>query len=133
MDFSFTARMEDSLDEVAEGERNWQALLDEFYAEFRDELAQAESEDGMRPNQPVPTDIDCPSCGRKMQIRTASTGVFLGCSGYNLPPKERCKTTIDLIPGEEAVAADADEAAETDALRAKRHAARNAARRWTTI
>ncbi|MEQ6890146.1 type I DNA topoisomerase [Halomonas sp. CS7] len=119
MDYSFTARMEDSLDEVADGERNWQALLDAFYAEFHKELAVAESEEGMRPNQPVPTDIDCPSCGRKMQIRTASTGVFLGCSGYNLPPKERCKTTIDLLPGDEAVAADAGEDAETDALRAK--------------
>ncbi|TDR54907.1 DNA topoisomerase I [Halomonas ventosae] len=119
MDYSFTARMEDGLDEVAEGERNWQALLDAFYAEFKKELAVAESEEGMRPNQPVPTDIDCPSCGRKMQIRTASTGVFLGCSGYNLPPKERCKTTIDLLPGDEAVAADAGEDAETDALRAK--------------
>ncbi|MCG6656377.1 type I DNA topoisomerase [Halomonas campisalis] len=119
MDFSFTARMEDSLDEVAEGERNWRALLDAFYAEFKKELEEAESEAGMRPNQPVPTDIDCPTCGRKMQVRTASTGVFLGCSGYNLPPKERCKTTIDLLPGEEAVAADADEEAETEALRAK--------------
>ncbi|WP_280553831.1 type I DNA topoisomerase [Halomonas sp. 25-S5] len=119
MDYSFTARMEDSLDDVAEGERNWQALLDAFYAEFKKELAVAESEEGMRPNQPVPTDIDCPTCGRKMQIRTASTGVFLGCSGYNLPPKERCKTTIDLLPGDEAVAADAGEDAETDALRAK--------------
>ncbi|TDB05224.1 type I DNA topoisomerase [Halomonas marinisediminis] len=124
MDYSFTARMEDGLDEVAEGERNWQALLDAFYAEFKKELQAAESEEGMRPNQPVPTDIDCPSCGRKMQIRTASTGVFLGCSGYNLPPKERCKTTIDLLPGEEAVAADADEAAETDALRAKHRCAK---------
>ncbi|WP_431023459.1 type I DNA topoisomerase [Halomonas sp. H5] len=119
MDFSFTARMEDSLDQVAEGERNWRELLDAFYADFKRQLERAESDDGMRPNQPVPTDIDCPSCGRKMQIRTASTGVFLGCSGYNLPPKERCKTTIDLIPGEEAVAADADEEAETEALRAK--------------
>ncbi|WP_227368622.1 type I DNA topoisomerase [Halomonas sp. M20] len=120
MDYGFTARMEDSLDEVAEGERNWRALLDDFYAEFRAKLERAESEDGMRPNQPVPTDIDCPTCGRKMQIRTASTGVFLGCSGYNLPPKERCKTTIDLIPGDEAVAEDAGEDAETQALRAKR-------------
>ncbi|MEQ5802482.1 type I DNA topoisomerase [Halomonas sp. H10-9-1] len=119
MDYSFTARMEDGLDEVADGQRNWQALLDAFYAEFKKELDEAQSDQGMRPNQPVPTDIDCPSCGRKMQIRTASTGVFLGCSGYNLPPKERCKTTIDLLPGEEAVAADAGEEAETDALRAK--------------
>ncbi|WP_311945879.1 type I DNA topoisomerase [Halomonas piscis] len=124
MDYSFTARMEDELDDVAEGERNWRALLDAFYHEFRDELARAESEDGMRPNQPVPTDVDCPRCGRHMQIRTASTGVFLGCSGYNLPPKERCKTTIDLIPGEEAVAADAGVDAETDALRAKRRCPR---------
>ncbi|MCP1366192.1 type I DNA topoisomerase, partial [Halomonas sp. BBD48] len=78
MDYGFTARMEDSLDEVAEGERNWRGLLDDFYAEFRAKLERAE--EGMRPNQPVPTDIDCPSCGREMQIRTASTGVFLGCS-----------------------------------------------------
>ncbi|WP_027966615.1 type I DNA topoisomerase [Halomonas halocynthiae] len=123
MDYSFTARMEDNLDEVAEGQRRWRELLDAFYAEFRHELSVAESDQGMRPNQPVPTDIDCPTCGRKMQIRTASTGVFLGCSGYNLPPKERCKTTMDLLPGDEAVAADAGEAAETDALRAKQRCA----------
>jgi DNA topoisomerase-1 len=120
MDYSFTARMEDGLDEVAQGEQDWRRLLDDFYAEFRQELEEAESEEGMRPNQPVPIDIDCPSCGRQMQIRTASTGVFLGCSGYNLPPKERCKTTIDLLPGDEAVPADADEDAETAELRAKR-------------
>jgi DNA topoisomerase I len=66
----------------------------------------------------VLTDIDCPTCGRKMGIRTASTGVFLGCSGYALPPKERCKQTINLIPGDEFVLAN-DEEAETDALRAK--------------
>jgi DNA topoisomerase-1 len=124
MDYSFTARMEGGLDDVAEGERNWRALLDAFYHEFREELSRAESEDGMRPNEPVPTDIECPKCGRHMQIRTASTGVFLGCSGYNLPPKERCKTTIDLIPGEEAVADDAGADAETDALRAKRRCPR---------
>jgi DNA topoisomerase-1 len=55
----------------------------------------------MRANDPTETDINCPSCGRKMQIRTGSTGVFLGCSGYALPPKERCKTTINLISGDE--------------------------------
>ncbi|MDV6319912.1 type I DNA topoisomerase [Chromohalobacter sp. HP20-39] len=120
MDYGFTARMEDHLDEIATGNREWRELLDAFYAEFKAKLEHAEAEEGMRPNQPVPTDIDCPTCGRKMQIRTASTGVFLGCSGYNLPPKERCKTTIDLIPGDEAVASDADDEAETEALRAKR-------------
>ncbi|MFC0338823.1 DNA topoisomerase I [Kushneria avicenniae] len=120
LDYGFTARMEDELDHVADGERDWRELLDSFYGDFHARLEHAEGEEGMRPNQPVETGIECPTCGRPMQIRIASTGVFLGCSGYNLPPKERCKTTIDLLPGEEAVPADADENAETDALRAKR-------------
>ena len=44
-----------------------------------------------------------------MQIRTASTGVFLGCSGYALPPKERCKGTMNLISGDEVVSVDSDD------------------------
>ena len=46
----------------------------------------------MRRNQPVEVEaVHCKECDRPMQIRTGTTGVFLGCSGYNLPPKERCK------------------------------------------
>lgn len=113
MDYDFTARMEDSLDDVAAGETNWKNLLNEFYAGFTEQVAKAEAEDGgMRSNNPTETDIDCPKCGRYMQIRTASTGVFLGCSGYALPPKERCKSTINLTPGEEAISADSAEEAE---------------------
>lgn len=75
----------------------------------------------MRRNQPVTTDIPCPQCGRPMQIRTASTGVFLGCSGYALPPKERCKGTINLVPGGEIVALDEnDEDSESKQLLARR-------------
>jgi DNA topoisomerase-1 len=119
LSYDFTANMEAELDEVAQGSRDWRATLDGFYEGFTDKLARAEvDEGGMRANVPVLTDIDCPDCGRKMGIRTASTGVFLGCSGYALPPTERCKCTINLIPGEEAVAAD-DEEQEVEALRAK--------------
>ncbi|MFP3631858.1 hypothetical protein SB776_35220, partial [Burkholderia sp. SIMBA_045] len=56
----------------------------------------------------------------KMGIRTASTGVFLGCSGYNLPPKERCTKTLNLTPGEEAIEVTDEEERETEALRAKK-------------
>jgi DNA topoisomerase-1 len=73
----------------------------------------------MRPNTPTETDIDCPDCGRKMMIRTGSTGVFLGCSGYSLPPKERCKATINLIPGDEVVSVDGDDEEESRILRNK--------------
>lgn len=113
MDYDFTANMEDSLDEVAEGSTNWKKLLDDFYESFTSQLAAAEAADGgMRENNPTDTDIKCPKCGRHMQIRTASTGVFLGCSGYSLPPKERCKSTINLTPGEEAIRTDSAEEAE---------------------
>ncbi len=120
MDYSFTARMETYLDEVARGDLEWKELLDRFYADFAKALEQAQdTEQGMRPNTPTPTDIDCPECGRHMMIRTGSTGVFLGCSGYNLPPKERCKCTINLIPGDEVVSADEDDEAESRILRNK--------------
>lgn len=120
LSYDFTANMEAELDEVADGQRDWRQTLDQFYDDFTHKLNHAEDEaDGMRANVPVLTDIDCPECGRKMGIRTASTGVFLGCSGYALPPKERCKCTINLIPGEEVVSAD-EEQMETEALMAKK-------------
>ncbi|GGP56108.1 DNA topoisomerase 1 [Shewanella algicola] len=121
MSYDFTASMEQTLDDVAQGKLDWKKVLDGFYGDFTKQLLLAEldpSEGGMRPNEMVLTeDIKCPTCGRPMGIRTGSTGVFLGCSGYALPPKERCKTTLNLTPGEEAVSDNED--GETEALRAK--------------
>ncbi|WP_018692543.1 type I DNA topoisomerase [Algicola sagamiensis] len=121
MNFDFTANMETQLDEIAEGKLDWKDVLDHFYDDFSiklDQAAQDPEEGGMRTNKSIPTDIDCPTCNRKMGIRTASTGVFLGCEGYSLPPKERCTTTMNLIPGEEAVAVDDEE--EAQALMSRR-------------
>ena len=110
MDYGFTAGMEEHLDDVAQGQRDWKNVLDEFYVDFRKKLDVAEVADsGMRANQPTPTDIPCRECARPMMIRTASTGVFLGCSGYALPPKERCKVTNNLVPGDEIAADDEGE------------------------
>ncbi|WAC44737.1 type I DNA topoisomerase [Pseudomonas sp. SL4(2022)] len=110
MDYGFTAGMEEHLDDVAQGEREWKHVLDEFYGDFKKKLEAAEAgEGGMRANQPTLTDIACRDCGRPMTIRTASTGVFLGCSGYALPPKERCKATVNLVPGDEIAADDEGE------------------------
>lgn len=120
MDYSFTARMEDTLDEIAQDKKQWVVELNNFYNDFSAKLDAANADEGgMRQNNPTETDISCDNCGRPMQIRTASTGVFLGCSGYALPPKERCKNTINLIPGDEAIAVDADDEAESLLLREK--------------
>ncbi|BDM63951.1 DNA topoisomerase 1 [Shewanella sp. NFH-SH190041] len=125
MSYDFTAGMEQTLDDVAKGNKAWQKVLDGFYEDFVGQLAKAEAapdEGGMQPNEMVLTDIPCPTCGRPMGIRTGTTGVFLGCSGYALPPKERCKTTMNLTPGEEAVS-QLSEDAEMEALRAKHRCA----------
>jgi DNA topoisomerase-1 len=121
--FDFTANMEQQLDEIAQGTKNWKKVLDEFYKDFYGKLLLAEksSEDGgMRPNQAIPAGIECSTCSREMNVRTASTGVFLGCSGYSLPPKERCTTTMNLTAGDEVIKVDDEDELEAEALRAKR-------------
>ena len=119
LDYGFTAQLEEGLDQVSEGEVDWKGLLNQFYKDFEQKLDAAGSDNGMRANDPTPTDIKCDKCGRDMQVRTASTGVFLGCSGYALPPKERCKNTINLIHGDEVVSANGDEEEESRILRKK--------------
>lgn len=125
MDYGFTANLEEALDEVAVGKKQWKTVLGEFYKDFRAKLTLAEDKTtGMRLNDPTNTEIECPKCQREMQIRTATTGVFLGCSGYGLPPKERCKSTINLVSGDEVEAVEsADENAENEArqLLTRRH------------
>ena len=120
LDYSFTASMEGQLDQIAEGSTEWKNVLDTFYKDFSEKIEIASNPDGgMRPNAPTETNIECRKCGRPMQVRTASTGVFLGCSGYSLKPKERCTYTLNLTPGEEIVDIDVDEEGESKLLRMK--------------
>ena len=117
MDYGFTATMEEHLDEIAKGTLKWKDLLNRFYRDFSQQVENAKEADaGMRPNAPTETDIPCKLCDRPMMIRTAGTGVFLGCSGYALPPKERCKHTLNLTAGDEAVNIDEDDEAESKQL-----------------
>jgi DNA topoisomerase-1 len=120
LDFSFTARMEETLDDIATGKQNWKTILNQFFSELDEQVkAASDTESGMRGNKPTGTGIECPSCHLgEMQVRTASTGVFLGCSRYALPPKERCKHTINLIPADEWIVRD-DEDAEVRELRSR--------------
>ena len=121
MNYAFTADLEGQLDKVATGERNWKELLDTFYGDFKNRLTIAQGDHGMRRNQPVEVaDVHCPECSRPMQVRTGTTGVFLGCSGYNLPPKERCKGTLNLTPVESLAVLSDDDGAETADLMSKR-------------
>jgi DNA topoisomerase-1 len=98
MNYDFTAHMENFLDKIANKEIGWKELLEDFFYRFCQQLdiAERKPEDGgMSPNYVVPISFSCPSCGSDMGIRTARTGVFLGCSSYIVSDK-RCRQTINL-------------------------------------
>ena len=107
MDYGFTANFEDQLDKVAEGELEWKSVLDSFYSAFKKDLTLAFTDEGMRKNTPTQTDITCSICSSNtMVIRNSGTGVFLGCNGYNNEGEDKCKGTLNLISGDEAISLD---------------------------
>ena len=120
MNYDFTANLEEYLDKIATGNKDWKVVLDDFYADLNNRLVASEDKNtGMRANEAVMIDLKCSKCNRDMMIKVAGTGVFLSCSGYNLPIKERCKSTVNLIKGEE-IAKTEDDIFEVNELRAKK-------------
>ena len=64
LDYSFTASMEEQLDQIAEGSSDWKNVLDTFYKDFSEKIEIASNPDGgMRPNAPTETNIECRKCG----------------------------------------------------------------------
>ncbi len=81
-DVSYTARMEQELDEIEEGHRDWRSALAEFYDKFKGDLLRAETEMTNIKRMEEPTDEKCEKCGRPMVIKWGKHGRFLACSGY---------------------------------------------------
>ncbi len=90
VDYSFTARMEDQLDEVANGEKKWQPMLREFYDPFEKKLG--EKADVERVKIETETiDKACPTCGNPLIVRFGRFGKFIACSTF-----PECKYTEAL-------------------------------------
>jgi DNA topoisomerase-1 len=87
VDISFTANMEEKLDEVAEGENDWQKLLSDFYFPFMDQIAEGK-EKIVSLKLAKPLGRPCPKCGEELLLRSGRFGNFVACSGF---PK--CKYT----------------------------------------
>ena len=79
VDYDFTARLEDDLDAVSRGEKEWRPLLGEFWDEFKQTVD--DKEDVERPGVEM-LDEDCPKCGKKLSKRLGRNGYFIGCTGY---------------------------------------------------
>ena len=91
MDLDFTARMEDELDEVSQGEREWVPMLREFYGPFEKALVTAQEN---MPNVKFDEETDeiCETCGEPMVIKAGRFGKFIACTGF-----PDCRTTKPIL------------------------------------
>jgi DNA topoisomerase-1 len=98
LDYEFTAKMEDSLDDIAGGKLKWKKMLSNFWGSFRDKLVKVDK-DSARVGVPTQgTGRKCPECHQGEEvIRDGKYGKFLSCSRY-----PECKYTapfIEYVPG----------------------------------
>jgi len=96
MDVSFTARMEEELDDIAEAKRNWVDVLKDFYERFSAQLIKArQNMKSTKGDEAQKTEYTCGQCGRIMVIRWGRNGPFLGCEGY-FDPDVQCTFTMEI-------------------------------------
>jgi DNA topoisomerase I len=82
VDYGFTAKMEEDLDLIAEGNRDWVASIREFYGPFAEQVAKAEKDMPELNMGPEPIGRMCPECGKELVIRYGRYGKFISCSGF---------------------------------------------------
>ncbi len=99
IDVEFTANMENRLDDVEAGKRNWKEVLGDFYQDFHREMLDAEAAlEGTRLKVPEEeTDEICELCGRNMVIKVGRFGKFLACPGW--PECKNTRALVERMPG----------------------------------
>jgi DNA topoisomerase-1 len=82
LDVGFTARMEEDLDKIAEGDESWVEVIREFYTPFEKEVQVAEEKMPELNMGPEPIGRPCPDCGKELVTRWGRYGKFISCSGF---------------------------------------------------
>jgi DNA topoisomerase-1 len=90
VDFGFTAQMEEDLDLIAQGQKEWVPFLSDFYGPFESTLQAAKTKVDKVPDEP--TDELCEKCGKPMIIKNGRYGKFMACTGY-----PECKHTKPIL------------------------------------
>jgi DNA topoisomerase-1 len=94
VDYDFTAKLEDELDLISTGKREWIPVLDQFWKGFSQQISQKKDVDRPGVEQ---LDEACPKCGKPLTSRLGKRGKFIGCSGY---PECDYTRNVDGEPGE---------------------------------
>ncbi len=91
VDIKFTAKMEENLDKIAGGEKEWTKVCQEFYSSFAENLEKKYKEVSKQATNEEETDKICPKCGSPLTIKFSRFGKFYACSSF---PK--CRYTEPL-------------------------------------
>jgi DNA topoisomerase I len=82
VDYDFTAHLEDELDAVSRGEKEWVPLLDQFWQPFHKQIDTIDKNVDRKDVTTEAMDEECPKCGKPLSIRLGRRGRFVGCTGY---------------------------------------------------
>ncbi len=82
VDYDFTAKLEDSLDEVSRGEKQWIPLMGDFWYPFIQLVGTIQETVQRKDVTQEAIDEKCPKCEKPLSIRLGKRGRFIGCTGY---------------------------------------------------
>lgn len=82
VDYHFTAQLEDQLDAVANGEKDWVPVLKDFWQPFKDLVLHTQENVQRKDVTQEKMDEACPTCGKPLSIRLGKRGRFVGCTAY---------------------------------------------------
>jgi len=98
-DMTYTAKLEEELDDIEEGKEKWTDLLGGFYDKFKKELTNAEDHMENIKRMEEPTDEKCPECGSPLVKKWGKFGSFFACSSYDKKKKGSCSFTKENFEG----------------------------------
>ena len=97
VDYQFTAGLEDTLDEISRGEKEWIPVLEEFWKPFNQQISEIDEQVKRKDVTTEILDQSCPLCEKPLAIRLGKRGRFIGCTAY-----PECNYTKDLSNNSES-------------------------------
>ncbi len=82
VDYEFTANLEDELDAISRGEKEWRPLLESFWSPFKHQIDETEANVSRQDVTHEALDEKCPKCDKQLSIRLGRRGRFIGCDGF---------------------------------------------------